>query len=285
MSAELHAGDGARDDRRPNVTGDLPSVLQAGPMFRRAVLGYDRFQVDTYVRWAEDELTTADREREHLVARCLRVQADLEESRQLLSHSSAGAEFLQVSRRIGSLLATAADEAESLRADAEADRSAASAQADETIAQAEQFLADGKQEAERLVAYAVLEAAATVAEAKRTAAEITLRAEQLRREARAEAATRLESVQVIEQRAAEEAEQIRRHAEEAASAALLQAREDVLRMLTAGREERRRADAQAAADRERRDREAMARSAFLRAEVAALGAGAPGCAPRSRGWP
>ena len=91
-------------------------------MFRRAVVGYDRFQVDTYVRWAEDELATADREREHLVARVVRTQADLEESRQLLSHSAAGGEFLQVSRRIGALLATAADEAEGLRADAEADR-------------------------------------------------------------------------------------------------------------------------------------------------------------------
>ena len=239
-------------------------------MFRRAVLGYDRFQVDTYVQWAEDELATADREREHLVARHLRVQADLEESRQLLSHSPGAAEFLQLSRRIGSLLATAADEAESLRADAEADRSAASAQAEQTIAQAEQFLADGRTEAERHVAYAVLEAAGTVAEAQRIAAEITHRAEQVRREARAEAATRLESVQVIEQRAAEQAERIRRQAEEAAATALLQARDEVVRMLTAGQEARRRADAQAAADRERRDAEAMTRSASLRAEVAAL---------------
>ena len=83
MHAGDRAGDTARDNRRPTVSGDLPSVLQAPPMFRRAVLGYDRFQVDTYVQWAEDELATADREREHLVARHLRVQADLEESRQL----------------------------------------------------------------------------------------------------------------------------------------------------------------------------------------------------------
>ena len=41
-------------------------------MFGRAVAGYDRFQVDTYVRWAEDELATADREREHLMALYLR---------------------------------------------------------------------------------------------------------------------------------------------------------------------------------------------------------------------
>ena len=48
---------------RPNVSGDLPTVLQAAPMFRRAVAGYDRFQVESYVQWAEDELAAADRER------------------------------------------------------------------------------------------------------------------------------------------------------------------------------------------------------------------------------
>jgi hypothetical protein len=280
MSVELHAGEAAgepadaglsaREDRRPNVSGDLPTVLQAGPMFRRAAVGYDRFQVDTYVRWAEDELVASDREREHLVTRCLRLQADLEESRQLLSHSSGGAEFLQISRRIGALLATAADEAESLRADAQADRSAASAEAEQTIAQAEQFLADAKIEAERHVAYAVLEAAGAVAEAERLAAEVADRAERLRREARAEAASRLESVRVVEQRAAEQAEQLVRQAGEAAAAALVQARGEVVRMLGVAREERRRADAEAAAERERRDADALARSASLRAEVTAL---------------
>src|SRR3954471_19673251 len=135
MSVELHAGEGtarpmspgkaeplteALDRRRPNLSGDLPTVLQGAPMFGRAVAGYDRFQVDTYVQWAEDELAAADREREHLLARHLRTQAALEETRQLLPHSSSAGEFLQVSTRIGSLLASTADEAEGLRADAEA---------------------------------------------------------------------------------------------------------------------------------------------------------------------
>src|SRR4051794_12811672 len=93
MNAELYADDGAGpssagepvlevrplDERRPNVSGDLPPVFQAAPMFRRAVAGYDRFQVDTYVQWAEDELATADREREHLLARHLHTQAALQE--------------------------------------------------------------------------------------------------------------------------------------------------------------------------------------------------------------
>jgi hypothetical protein len=66
MSAELIADDGTAfpfeddaadvDARRPHLSGDLPGVLTPAPMFRRTVAGYDRFQVDTYVRWAEDEI-------------------------------------------------------------------------------------------------------------------------------------------------------------------------------------------------------------------------------------
>src|SRR4051794_41464240 len=139
MSVELYAGDRADQSwsepapetaihrERPNVSGDLPTMFQAAPMFRRVVGGYDRFQVDTYVRWAEDELATADREREHLVARHMATRAALDEARELLSHSASGGAFLQVTPRIATMLATAADEAESMRAEAEAERSAAAA--------------------------------------------------------------------------------------------------------------------------------------------------------------
>jgi cell division septum initiation protein DivIVA len=256
--------DGARE--RPHLAGDLPSVLQARPMFRRAVLGYDRFQVDTYVQWAEDELATADREREHLLARHLRTQAALEEARQLLCHSSGGGEFLRVSRRIGSMLATATDEAEAMRAQAEADRTAACAQAERMVAEAERMLADAEVEAERVVAEAATEAAERMAEAGR----VVEAAQQTCREARAAAEARLEEVRVIEQRAAEHGEQLRQQAVEEASAARLQARDDVVRMLGTGREERRRADAQAAATRERLDRDAETRRAALLAEVEAI---------------
>ena len=44
------ADDDPSDHRRPNVSGDLPTLLDSAPMFRRAVVGYDLFQVDTYVR-------------------------------------------------------------------------------------------------------------------------------------------------------------------------------------------------------------------------------------------
>jgi cell division septum initiation protein DivIVA len=285
MSVELHTGEvavclplddggllegGAREQRRPNVSGDLPTVLQAAPMFRRAVVGYDRFQVDTYVQWAEDELVAADRERDHLVARYLELQASLEETRSLLSHSPGGGEFLQVSRRIGSLLAAAADEADGMRADAEADRSAATAEAGQMIARAEQLLADATAEADRVLTEAATEAAGTLADARRVAAAADSQADAVRAAARAEAESRLQSVQVIEQRGAERAEQIRLQAVEAAGAALLQARDEVVRMLSTGREERRRADAEAAATRARLEQAALNRSAALRAEVASL---------------
>lgn len=274
MSVELHTDDGAAgpssahetavaaaspDLRRPKVSGDLPTIFQAAPMFRRAVAGYDRFQVDTYVRWAEDELTLAAREREHLLARHLRTRAALEESRRLLSHSSGGREFLQVSPRLASMLAAAADQADSMRTEADSMR------------------AEAEAEARRLVA----DAAAAAEEMTAAAARIVDDAEQQGREARAEAEARLAKVRAIEQRATEHAGQVRQQAEAEASAlrrqaadelsvARLQARAEIVAMLADGREERRRADAAATATRERLHRDTATRSAALLAEVTAL---------------
>jgi hypothetical protein len=255
-----------RDRRRPNVSGDLPTVFQAGPMFRRTVAGYDRFQVDTYVQWAEDELATADRAREHLVVRHLRTSAELEQARQLLSHSSDGGEMLRLSERIGAMLAAAADEAKSMKSEARATRSAARANAKRMIARADRRIADAEETAERMVA----EAATEVDAMHSLAARIVEDAELAGREARAEAQARLEKVRAIELRAAEQAGLTRQRAAEEALAARLQARDDVVRMLSTGREERRRADAEAAAGMERLNREAVMRWAGLRAEVAAL---------------
>jgi cell division septum initiation protein DivIVA len=282
MSVELHTDDGAArplsafeavvlgverlDNRRPNVSGDLSTVLRAAPMFRRAVAGYDRFQVDTYVQWAEDELVAAEREREHLVARHLRTRAELEDARELLSHSSGGGEMLRMSRRIGSMLAAAADEAGSMRAEAEAARFTASAEAEGMIAHAQRVIADAGAETERMVG----EAARVVEEMTAEAGRIVDEAERTARETRAEAAARLETVRVIEQRAAEHAGRIRRQAVGEASAARLQARDEAVRMLSSGREERRRADADAAATRARLDRDAATRSASLLAQVDSL---------------
>ena len=261
---------GPPDRGRPNLCGDLPTVLQVGPMFRRAVAGYDRFQVDTYVQWAEDELAAADRARDHLLALHLGTRAALEEARELLAHSSEGAEMAGMSRRIGAMLAAAADaaegmraEAEAERAEAEAERSAASARAEDMAARAERVLADAAAQARRMLAEAATEVARMTAEAGRIVAE----AEQRATDARAAAAARLETVRATERRATGHAEQIRREAVAEAAAARLQARDEVVRMLSTGREERRRADAEAAATRERADRDAAARRAFLLAAV------------------
>jgi hypothetical protein len=257
---------GGPDRVRPNVAGDLPSLFRAEPMFRRAVAGYDRFQVDSYVQWAEDELATADRQLEHLVTRQLTTQAELDEARELLSHSSSGGDFLQLSRRMGALLATAADEAESLRVDAEADRSARAEEAARIVARATETLAGARSEAERLVHEATADAAATAAQA-----ELILQdAERTGSEARAEAEARLAEVRDLEQLALEEAAALRAQAAEHASTALLAARAEVVRMLSTGREERRRADEAAVVAREFLDRDAHARRASLIAEIAVL---------------
>jgi cell division septum initiation protein DivIVA len=265
MTVELQVDDAA-DRRRPNVSGDLPTVLDSAPMFRRAVLGYDRFQVDTYVQWAEDELAGADRERRRLEARHLATRAALDEAEQLLAHSASGGKFLQVSRRVGTMLAAAADEAESMRAAAEADRAAASDSATRMAEHAERLLAAAGAEAGRTVLAATAEAQALAAQARRTVAD----AERALADAATEVAARLEAVRAVEQRAAGAAAAVARQAEADAQDARLRARAEIVAMLADGRAERRRADAEAGAARARLDAQAADRRAYLSGEVARL---------------
>ncbi len=254
------------DQRRPDVAEDLPVVFSAAPMFRRAAVGYDRFQVDTYVRWAEDELAAAERGREHLVSRLLQTRAALDEARELATHSAAGGEFLSSSRRIGSMLAAAADEAESIRVEAEAHRSAARAQARLQLGHARWRIASAKARAEGMVADAAAEVSAMIAGADR----VVDQAQRILDEARIEAAARRDEARAMEQRAVEQADLVRQQAAEATAAGRLQAREEILRMLVTGREERRRADAEATAAWERLDRDAAARRSVVLADVRAL---------------
>jgi colicin import membrane protein len=274
MSIELHA-DGRVDDdsgllpgqpsdrTRPNVAGDLDDVLGSAPMFRRAIAGYDRFEVQSYVRWAETELATADREREHLLARQLETRASLDEARELLSHSASGGEFLQMSRRIGTLLASAADEAEAIRAEADAERRAAAIAAEQTLAAARDRAAESATAAHRTLAVARTEADALHEQARKhlTAAEET------DARARAEAEQRLADVAALEQRAAEAADDLRAQAAADAADVLLQTRQEVVALLTAGREQRRRADTEAADARGRLDADAATRRSALVAEI------------------
>ena len=276
MTIELHADlasdsvldtFGLRDDARPNVSGDLPTVLEAtGPMFRRAALGYDRFQVDTYVQWAEDELATAAREHEHLLTRHVATTAELDRARELLAHSAGGGELLRLSGRIGSMLAAAADEADGIRAEAEADSAAAAERARQLVAEAGQALAEAEAEVQRLLAEAAGEADAMTAVAARTVEE----AVQARELARVEAEARLEEVRAVERQAVEHVEHLRRQGEEAVAAARLQARAEIVRMLSTARDERRRTDADAEATRLRLDRDAAARRDVVLQEVQEL---------------
>ncbi|MGY2066050.1 hypothetical protein [Blastococcus sp. SYSU DS0619] len=254
------------DHARPNVSGDLPTLFRAEPMFARALAGYDRFQVDTYVRWAEDELATAEREREHLLARCLDSQSALAEARELLDHSAGGGEFLRLSERMGAMLAAAADQAESITAEAEAVRAAAQAAAEELRARAAAELAEAGSRARETVAAAAAEADAIVAAAGRVLDD----AEQTRRDAADEAAARIAQARAVEQAATDHATLLAQQAAADIAHLRLQGRDEVVRMLAAGREERRRADAAAAAERERLDRAAEDRRAALLADLTDL---------------
>lgn len=282
MSAEAHA-DGARpagppraleavpvpgspDRGRPNLSGDLPTVFGSGPMFRRAVGGYDRFEVDSYVRWAEDELAAADRERERLLARHLDTQAALDQARRLLPRSAGGGAFLRLSDRIGAMLAAAADQAESMRTEAEAERIAAVTQAERLAARADRALAGARAEAARLVAAAGSEARELTA----AAARILEQAARARHDADVEAQCCRAEARAVEQRAAEHAGRIRREAARDAVAARLRARDEIVGVLGSAREERRRADAEAATVREELDRAAAARRSALVSELADL---------------
>jgi hypothetical protein len=266
MSADPEVHDGAA----AAGPGDLDTAFRAGPVFARAVAGYDRFQVDTYVRWAEDELAAADRAHERLVARLLRTETALDDARRQLGRSAGASEVLRVSGRMGGLLAAAADEAAGIRAEAEADRAAAEA----LLARAEADRAAAGTHARRLLADARARARLLVADATARAAEVTAaaaaRAEATVREARAGAAVLRGQAREAARRAAADADRARREAGADAAAARLHARDDVVRLLGTARDARQRADERAAADRARLDREAAERRTALLAEVSAL---------------
>lgn len=164
------------EDRRPNLTGDLETVLASGPVFRSHLRGYDRLQVDDYVRWAESELAGARREIEDLAGRYGSALAELKLSGELLALSPEGRELQRTSERIGEMLRLAADEAAEMRA-AAAER-------------ADVLLRDARAEAdERLRAVRETEEAATAAaeRLREEAAAARSEAETALREARAEA--------------------------------------------------------------------------------------------------
>jgi hypothetical protein len=102
--------------RRPNLDGDLDAVLEFLPSFRVAVRGYDRWQVDSYVSWAERELRAARRSADDMAARFADRSVELDRVRQELARSAAGRDARQVSERIAQVLELAAEEAAEITA-------------------------------------------------------------------------------------------------------------------------------------------------------------------------
>ena len=207
--------------QRPNLIGDIDTILGTGPAFRSAFRGYSRLQVDNYVRWAETELLTARRELDDVTARYGVCLADLEISRRLLAESPEGRELSRLSVRIGEILRLAADEAAERTASAKAE--------------AESVLGSARTEADTMLHRAREAEESAVATADRL---------------RAEAATdRDEASAVLEDARREAARQQQEAAAERA------------RLDQEAAAERERRDRETAAERERRDAEAAQRRA------------------------
>lgn len=102
--------------RRPNLRGDLDSVLEFLPSFRVALRGYDHSQVDSYVSWAERELRAARRSCDDMAARFAACSAELEQTKRQLARSDAGRDAREISDRVGQILELAAEEAAALTA-------------------------------------------------------------------------------------------------------------------------------------------------------------------------
>jgi cell division septum initiation protein DivIVA len=194
--------------RRPNLDGDLDTVLEFLPSFRVAVRGYDRWQVDSYVSWAERELRAARRSADDLAARFADRSVELDRVQRELARSAAGRDARQVSERLAQVLELAAEEAAEITAagaaeaeglvDAarawstsmlqharEAEQAAAAdrEQAARTRGEAAELLAAARDQAEQLRAAAVREQDRLAAEA----AEVRRRLDQEAADRRAEA--------------------------------------------------------------------------------------------------
>ncbi|MGY1750291.1 hypothetical protein [Modestobacter sp. SYSU DS0511] len=239
--------------RRPNLSGDLASMMREQPVFGVALAGYDRLQVDNYVAWAEQELDTMRRENDDLTVRLGQACAELGAAREELAHSPAGQELGRISGRIREILQLAADEAADLRRRAveDADRvlTEATRRADETLEASRGHEARTNAECERLVA----RAQRLHEEAEQVAAQARADAEQLRRDA-ADERERLDTEAARQREAELRAARVRIAELEASSA---RAREEADATLT-----RRLADLEARARRQR-EQEAAAAAARL----------------------
>jgi cell division septum initiation protein DivIVA len=154
----------------------LDGLLSTAPVFHVRLRGYDPFEVDEYVTWAEGEVAAARREAEHLLSRYGACAAELEISRRLLAQTPRGRDVSPVSDRVRDIFRLAADEA--------------SAMVEAAAEESEQLLAEARLEADARLRKArqVKEMAAATADemrelAERDRAETTALLEQARQEA------------------------------------------------------------------------------------------------------
>ncbi len=202
------------EPRRPNLKGDLDSVLEFLPVFRGAVRGYERSQVDSYVTWAERELRAARRSADEMAARFAAVSTELDRARQELSRSAGSREARLFSERVAHILELAADEAAEIRA-------AGAAEADGLVTAARTWSAAMMQHAREA------EDAATAERDRATA--IRAEAADELATARAEAGELRAAALREQQRLAAEAAQERRLLEEEAAAGRAAAEEKARR--------------------------------------------------------
>lgn len=175
------------------VEGGLDQLLDRRPLFRRRHRGYDRFQVDNYVAWAEGELDAARRQCDYLLSRYGDCAAQLEQARRGPHRSATG----PVSVRLGEMLRLAAEEAEAITAAGvdEAERIVAGARVEAearlrkvagireaALAAADELRAQARHEAERLLGTAAARRDAAATEAAVELAAVQGEVEDLRRQ-------------------------------------------------------------------------------------------------------
>ncbi|SDM27392.1 hypothetical protein SAMN05660642_02097 [Geodermatophilus siccatus] len=179
---EVPAGGGSESGRPPSPgtapapSGQLDALLEPRPVFRAALRGYDRLQVDNYVAWAETELLAVRRANDDLLTRYGACSAELEISRRLLACSPAGREQVRTSERVGEILRLAADEAARLTeagaADADRIRGVARAEADALLRRAREVRDGAVADCERMRAEAEEARAAAEEELAQAHAEV-----------------------------------------------------------------------------------------------------------------
>jgi colicin import membrane protein len=243
---------------RPNLRGDLDSVLEFMPSFRIGLRGYDRWQVDSYVAWAEREIRTARRACDELAARFGANAAELERARRQLAWSDAGRDTVEVGDRITRMLELAADEAGALTR-------AAGAEAGEIVEEARTYataMLRRAREVEEAAAAETEQAARRQAEAAAALEQAKTDTAQLRAETAAERDR-------LDKKAAQDRDRLDRDAAAAREQAAGAAAQERQRLDHEAAVARERAAAQAAETRQRLDREANAVRERLDQEAAA----------------